>query len=594
MASQQLLRAVVGARVSVVQGPQKVSHIAQHATGVRWTEDNGADVVGTFLDLDVSATVSPFDRPDLGKWFKVDLRGTWDVMVFSKIDRAFRSISDAVEVAKWCKDNGKMLVFAEDGLKLDYRPGTNSASFEGMMAELFIFLGAFFGQLELARFSSRAKDAHSVLRYTDRWASGVAPLGFKTVDHPSGKGKALETDTEGKAILHKMAGKLLEGWSFSAIAIWLNESGICTSAQRERVRKHAELKVEGKKVRGNAEMPWTVFTVKGALTGMNTQGYKVKTDGTPQLMPDGSLVRVGPPTFDDDTWSQIQAAAALRSREPRSKTKTKNKYLGIAYCSCGASMVQTFDTRPSANGAPRSVAYYRCGRTPKRCPNTTVRLDALDTVVEKMFLGVYGNTEVATRVFVPGEDYSHDLELVNTTIARLRRESDAGLIVGEADEAEYMDRMAALVARRTDLESKPSRPAKWVDQGTGKTYAEVWADPETNRQQVLIDAGVKLHIATTKPLVMEIELAPADASLGRGQTELHTTFDAMTRNDIAAMDLSGTEHMPKPVEGHTWHQPMEGVWVLTSDAIMAERERRELRREKIAEEFAYGPGDWDE
>ncbi len=457
-------------------------------------------MVGTFQDLDVSATVSPFERPDLGKWFKEDLRDDWDAMVFSKIDRAFRSIADSVEVAKWCKEQHKMLVFAEDGLKLDYRPGTNAASFEGMMAELFVYLGGFFGELELSRFRSRAKDAHSVLRQTDRWASGVPPLGFKTVDHPSGKGKTLATDPEGKEILYLMAGKLLEGWSYGRIAVWMNDNDIRTASQRDRLRRHFEARAEGKKgFRGNPQKPWTVFTVKSALTGMNTQGYKVRADGSPLLMPDGSLIRVGPPTFDDSTWTQIQAAAAKRSLGPRTKTKTENKYLGVAYCACGASMVQTFDTRPAADGSPRRVGYYRCGRTPKRCPRTTIRLDDLDETVESQFLETYGDIEVTTRVFVPGEDHAHDLEMVRETIARLRRESDAGLIVGEADEAEYMQRMSALVARRTELEAKPSRPAGWVNQGLGKTYRELWEDPETNRQQVLKDAGVRVIVTQTKP-----------------------------------------------------------------------------------------------
>lgn len=482
---------------------------------MRWAEDNGAVLVGTFEDLDVSADkFTPFDRPDLGQWLTDERAHEWDVMVFSKIDRAFRSIADSVEMAKWFRDKRKMLVFAEDGLKLDYRPGTAEQSFEAMMAELFIFLGAFFGQLELSRFKSRARDAHSVLRQSDRWASGVPPLGFVTVDHPSGKGKALATDPEGREILHQMAGKLLDGWSYGRIAVWLNDSGTRTAAQRERARKHADAVASGKEgLRGNPENPWTVYTIKSALTGMNTQGYKVRADGTPHLLPDGSLIRVGPPTFDDDTWSLIQAAAEKRSIGPRSKTKTENRYLGVAYCGCGASMVQTFDTRPAADGSARRVGYYRCGRTPKRCPKTTIRVDYLDLIVQETFLDTYGDIEVTTRVFVPGEDYSGDLEVVQQTIARLRRESDAGLIVGEADEAEYISRMRALVARRTELEARPSRPAMWVNRGTGKTYREVWSDPGTDRQQVLKDAGVTVIFTTTNPLVVEFRALPETKEL---------------------------------------------------------------------------------
>lgn len=511
---QPQLRAIVGARVSVVQGPEKVSHIAQHATGVRWAEEQGAEVAGTFLDLDVSASVSPFERPDLGQWFQPERKDTWDVMVFSKIDRAFRSGAHAVKLAEWFKNEHKMLVFAEDGLKLDYRQGTRSSSYEGIIAELFITLGSYFAEIELNRFRTRSENAHAILRQTDRWASGVAPLGFRTVDHPTGKGKALATDPEGQDILHMMAGKLLDGWSFGRIAIWLNDEGIRTEAQRQRAVRHTEAVAAGKKARGNPAKPWTVYTVKSALTGLNTQGYKVRTDGAPVLMPDGSMIRVGPPTFDDATWTQLQVVAAERSRAPRSKTKTKNKYLGIAYCACGASMVQTFDTRPSANGAPRKVAYYRCGRTPKRCPNTTIRLDALDNLVEGRFLDDYGNVEVTNRVFVPGEDYSHDLEMVNATIERLRREySTPGLVVSEADEADWQERMQNLIARRTELEAMPSRPAGWVNQPTGQTYRDVWADPEADRQQVLKDAGVKVIVTTTKPLHIGFEVFPPTKEL---------------------------------------------------------------------------------
>lgn len=496
------LRAIVGARTSVYND-SKVSNIAQTTTGVGWIGSNNAELVGTFEDLGVSAKVSPFDRPDLGQWFKIDKLDEWDVMVFSKIDRAFRSIADSVEVAKWCKKNQKMVVFAEDNLKLDYRPGVDSFSFDGMMAELFIFLGAFFGQLELARFVSRARDAHSVIRMTDRWASGVPPLGYKTIDHPSGKGKTLDTDPEGKELLYDMAGKLLSGWSYARIAKHYNEAGVRTGLQKARLAK-------GRKIREN---PWSIFTVKEALTSLRTQGYKVTTKTSaktcvPILTPDGEMIRIAPPTFDDDTWAQIQDAVGKRSLAPRSKTISHNRYLGIGYCKCNASLTQKFDRRIRANGQEGDLHYFLCGRTPGGCTGTLIRGEILDATVEALFLDTYGNAEVTERVFVPGEDFSHDLEMVNESIARLRRESDSGLIVGEKDEAEYLQRMSGLVARRTDLEGRPSRPAGWVNRGLSRTYRELWNDPETDRQQMLKDAGVKFYLVTAKPLVLEFEVFP--------------------------------------------------------------------------------------
>jgi site-specific DNA recombinase len=48
--TKQALRALVGARVSHAQGPQKVSHIAQQECGLKWVSDHGHSVVETFAD----------------------------------------------------------------------------------------------------------------------------------------------------------------------------------------------------------------------------------------------------------------------------------------------------------------------------------------------------------------------------------------------------------------------------------------------------------------------------------------------------------------------------------------------------------------
>ena len=65
---QQTVRALVGARVSNVQGDEKTSHITQRGKGEAYAESQDWTVVGEFEDLDASAMkLSPWDRPDL-KW----------------------------------------------------------------------------------------------------------------------------------------------------------------------------------------------------------------------------------------------------------------------------------------------------------------------------------------------------------------------------------------------------------------------------------------------------------------------------------------------------------------------------------------------
>jgi hypothetical protein len=64
--------AFAGARVSHVSGPQKVSHIAQQETGLKWVAQHGHTVVGTIQDLGVSASINPFERRTLGRgWLTI-------------------------------------------------------------------------------------------------------------------------------------------------------------------------------------------------------------------------------------------------------------------------------------------------------------------------------------------------------------------------------------------------------------------------------------------------------------------------------------------------------------------------------------------
>jgi DNA invertase Pin-like site-specific DNA recombinase len=107
------IRAIVGARVSHVQGPEKMSHISQRSKGEAYAESQGWTVVGAFEDLDVSATkLSPWKGPDLRVWL-TDRADEWDALIFAKTDRVFRSANDCVKLAEWCPTKAS---FASSGL----------------------------------------------------------------------------------------------------------------------------------------------------------------------------------------------------------------------------------------------------------------------------------------------------------------------------------------------------------------------------------------------------------------------------------------------------------------------------------------------
>lgn len=481
------LRALVGSRVSVMRKSKhksqgKVSHLAQREIGYRKAAELGARVVDTFEDLDVSATVSPFERPDLREWLDVEQRGhEWDVIIWSTLDRGFRDPRDAIALADWCERNGKMMVLAEQGIVLDYRQ--NADTMARMLAEMFLLIGSMFAKWELKNHQTRASDAHSVLRELDRWAGGPAPEGFQIVPHPSGKGSGLDTAPDRKELLYKMASLLLEEDSFNGIAKWLTANGYPTNIDRQRAPENRKSGY------------WHVSDVIKALTSPATQGFKLN-GGQPVIGADGMPVRIAPPTFDDHTWRRIQTAVSARRMGPR-RVHGTSPLLGVCYCGkCSASAVHHVTVRETKrNPEGATHRYYRCGRRPSPCSKVGMKAEDVEILLAEEFLEQCGSLPVLERIFLPGEDHTEELNKVKASIARLERESDVGLIVTSEDEERYFTRMKSLVASRTALEKLPQRQAGWDYRATGKTYGEAWlAADEDSRRKLLANAGVRFMI----------------------------------------------------------------------------------------------------
>lgn len=145
-----------------------------------------------------------------------------------------------------------------------------------------------------------------------------------------------------------------------------------------------------------------------------------------------------------------------------------------------------------------------CIRWAHAASGATIRADDGDELLEQTFLERFGDERVTRRVFVPGEDHSDELEDVNATIARLRGESDAGLIVSDDDERVYLARMRSQIDRRTKLEALPTRQAGWVTETTDQTYHEVWAD--SDHRQLLIDKGVRFVLNSAEGRALNFDL----------------------------------------------------------------------------------------
>jgi DNA invertase Pin-like site-specific DNA recombinase len=485
------VRAIVGARVSSFNDG-KESQITQRTKGTAYAESQGWNVVGTFEDLDVSAIkISPFDRPDLKVWL-TDRAADWDALIFAKTDRVFRSAADCVRLAEWCKNNGKILVLVDDGIRLDYfHPEEATDAFAGAMSKVFLILASVFAEIEGQRFVQRARDRVTQYRHQPRWAYGVPPYGFQVVDRPEG-GKMLGHDRVAQKVLHQIADDLLAGGSLTRITAGLNERGVSSPADRLRERA-------GRSVKGSS---WTIISVQTILSNPATQGIKT-ANGKAVLDAAGEPVQVGPASFDPETWTRIQQELAQRSQSGRQRQHTVNPLLGVAKCfKCGKNMRNFQRTNKSG----RKYRYYVCGASPKACPGVLVNADEAEAEVEGMFLDVHADRFVRERVWRDGSDHSAELEQTIKTIEALREDRALGLFSTSDDQELYRQQMAALIAKREVLAAQPVVKAGWVDVESDRTYGDVWPSATAEeRRKLLVDAGVVMTVASRAGYVVEFD-----------------------------------------------------------------------------------------
>lgn len=469
-----MTRALVVVRLSVLRdqstSPERQrEHCRNLITARGWTE------AGVAEDPGVSATkYSPFQRPELGDWL-ANRTDEFDTLVCWRLDRLVRSTADLAELLRWCEANGKGLVSATEGFDL----GTP-------FGRAMVTIIAALGQLEAETTRLRVADSHAKLRTTDRWASGVPPLGFRPVPHPSGRGVALETDPGGRELLHTMADKLLSGWSWTALTAWCTETGQLSSQDRARVRAGKE----------PFQRPWSVSSVRRVLTHPATQGWKATKAGTVALDADGTPIRLAPPTFDDLTWERIQSAAAERSASGRRRRHTANPMVGVGRCGrCQATLAQQFSPgRLRPDGSRPSYRTYRCSRTPVACRGVSHPADDLDSLLEQTFLLAYYDVPVRERVFVPGTDNRAEIEQTRAAISTL----SVGIASAQSDTARaaLLAQLTAADTRLQELEKTPYRASGWEYRETEETYGDAWvAGDIERRRQLLISAkaGVALH-----------------------------------------------------------------------------------------------------
>jgi site-specific DNA recombinase len=276
---------------------------------------------------------------------------------------------------------------------------------------------------------------------------------------------------------------------------------------------------------------------------------------------DGSPVVRCEPILTREVFDRLGVELAGRENRKEPTKRSSGLLLQVIYCGvCGRA---AYRQKGGTGRKPR----YRCASAQYRdhCGNKSIPLADADEAVESLLLGLLGTSERLERVWDKGSDHSAELAEIDNTLADLTDQLGSGAFSrGTPQRARLDARIAALAARQAELSAEAVKPAGWTWQPTGEKFADWWDRQDVTARNVwLRSMGVTLGFVYTldeKGPTLNIE--PGDLETLTQQLEpsgaaaqLRETFETMTANDIAGMELQPGKVIVHRIDGRieTFH-----------------------------------------
>ncbi|MCC9311206.1 recombinase family protein [Kitasatospora sp. RB6PN24] len=482
-------RALLSVRLSVLT-EDTTSPVRQELDLRMLAREIGYRVVGVASDLNVSATkVPPWKRKQLGDWLNNRVP-EFDVLMFWKMDRFIRRLSDLSTMIDWCLKYGKNLISKNDPIDLTTTIGKILVTVIGGLAEI-----------EASNTSTRVTNLWDYTKTQGDWLVGKPTYGYRTDEDEAGH-VVLSIDEDARRALHWCRGAALRGVPASRMAAVLKRAGLCgpgltTSTLLRRLRNPALL------------------------------GYRVEEDKSTGarrskliLGLDGKPIRVAPPIFTQEEFDSLQAALDRRSiNQPTRQPGGATKFLGVLTCvDCKSNMLVQRTTkiipaqRSAADGASEAEAategateqvrkyiYLRC----QKCKGGGQGAPNPDVIYAKLVLdvlSVLGDEPVQIRSYAQGAEARKEQKRLEEAITYYME----GLAPGgrftktrfTRDQAqETMDKLIA------DLEAIDPETTKdrWVNVHDGQTFRDRWdAGGMEAMAADLLRVGIKCEVTRTK------------------------------------------------------------------------------------------------
>lgn len=148
----------------------------------------------------VSGSLEFEKRPEGGRLFQILQRS--DVLIFSKLDRAFRNTRNALNTLHDLKQRGVSVHFIDLG---------GDVTNDGIGSVIFTILSAF-ATFERERIATRIREVKQTQKSEGKFLGGIPRFGYQVVD------SKLEKDPTGQLVLRQIRGFRRKGMSYRKIA----------------------------------------------------------------------------------------------------------------------------------------------------------------------------------------------------------------------------------------------------------------------------------------------------------------------------------------------------------------------------------------
>ncbi|MFI6443548.1 recombinase family protein [Kitasatospora sp. NPDC050543] len=458
-------RALLSVRLSVLTD-ETTSPVRQELDLRLLARDMGVRVVGVASDLNVSATkVPPWKRKQLGDWLN-NRAPEFDVLLFWKMDRFVRRLSDLSTMIDWCLKYGKNLVSKNDSIDLSTVVGKIMVTLIGGLAEI-----------EASNTSTRVTSLWDYTKTQGDWLVGKPAYGYVTAEGEDGKTVLAFDDTACKVLrwCHRRASKI-------------------SASQMVRIIKRAGVP-DAKGL--------TTSTLLRRLKNPALMGYRVEEDKSGVgrksklvLGKDGKPIKVAEPIFSEEEFTQLQKDLETRARnQPARQEGGASRFLGVLICKdCKTNLTVQVTTTKGVR-----YRYMRCSGCKAGGPgvnNPDVLYSALVTDVLK----VLGDEPVLVREYAKGAEALKNKKRLEESVSYYMKGLEPG---GRFDRSPFTRQQAeeTLDQLISDLSAidPESTQDRWVNAANGKSFRQHWEEGGMEAMSAdLLRVGIKCAVARTK------------------------------------------------------------------------------------------------